>query len=187
MSQSVTTHQQRWEKIVCRLKGEVAVLLPSERCWISSRLAAISLLQEEIQRCVTESGGDALCASCPEHCCGQGKNHHCLPNLLFYLLDGEIPPADFSAPCPQLGPLGCYFPPARRPFNCITFNCERVEERLSVAQRQRLATLETALRALYESFTRRYLGSSPHGLLIGAESLGLRPFLRRWDNNPPKE
>ena len=187
MNQAVSSPAQRWSKIINSLRREVAALAGAERAWISARLAAIALLQEELHACVRASGGEALCARCPEHCCGQGKNHPGLANLLFYLLAGEELAADFSAPCPQLGPAGCVFPPARRPFNCITFNCEQVEERLTAAQRQRLATLETALRALYESFAHRYAGAGPQGLLIRAETLGRRSFLARCDKILPKE
>ena len=187
MKQAVASPAQCWSRLIDSLRREVAALADDEKAWISARLAAIALLQEELHACVRASGGEALCARCPEHCCGQGKNHPGLANLLFYLLAGEELPADFTAPCPQLGPAGCLFPPARRPFNCITFNCEGVEERLTAAQRQRLVTLETALRALYESFASRYAGAGPQGLLIRAETLGHRPFLARCDKIPPKE
>jgi hypothetical protein len=187
MAQAVPSPAQRWSKIVDSLRREVAALADDEKTWISARLAAIALLQEELHDCVRASGSEALCAGCPEHCCGQGKNHPGLANLLFYLLAGEELPADFTAPCPQLGPSGCLFPPARRPFNCITFNCERVEAQLPATQRQRLVTLETALRALYESFASRYAGAGPQGLLIRAETLGHRPFLDRCDKILPKE
>jgi len=187
MKSSVASLQLRWSKIVNRLRQEVAELSPTERAWISARLAAIALLQGELHRCVSLSGSEGICASCQDHCCGEGKNHLGLPNLLFYLLDGEELPADFLAPCPQLGRSGCFFPPTRRPFNCITFNCERLEEEMTMAQRQRLVTLETALRALYESFANRYVGAGPQGLLIRAETLGPRPFLRHCDKIMTKE
>lgn len=187
MNQAVVNPEQRWSQIIDSLRREVAVLDESERAWISARLAAIALLQEELHDCVRGCGSETLCACCPEHCCGQGKNHPGLVNLLFYLMAEEELVADFSAPCPQLGPAGCLFPPARRPFNCITFNCEQVEEKLPAAQRHRLATLETALRALYESFTSRYAGAGPQGLLIRAETLGAAPFLRRCDKILTKE
>lgn len=188
MHQAVSpSSTQRWSRIVDSLRHEVAGLADDEKAWISARLSAIALLQDELHDLVRASGGEALCACCPEHCCGQGKNHPGLANLLFYLFEGEELPADFTAPCPQLGPAGCLFPPARRPFNCITFNCERIEERLTVAQRQRLVTLETALRALYESFARRYAGAGLQGLLIRAETLGQRPFLDRDDKILPQE
>lgn len=187
MKQAAAGTEQRWKRIVSSLRREVDDLAKEDRVWITARLAAIALLQEELHECVRESGSEALCAGCPEHCCGQGRNHPGLVNLLFYLLAGEELPADFASPCPQLGPSGCLFPPSRRPFNCITFNCERVEERLSAVQRQRLVALETAVRALYESFAGRYAGAGPQGLLIRAETLGDRPFLGRCDKILQKE
>ena len=187
MDQAVAGIAQRWSKLVTALRREVATLDEDEKGWIAARLAAIAWLQEELHAGVQACGSETLCACCPEHCCGQGKNHPGLVNLLFYLLAGEDLRADFSAPCPQLGPAGCVFPPARRPFNCITFNCERVEERLPAAARQRLRLLETALRALYESFAHRYAGAGAQGLLIRAETLGDRPFLQRCDKVLSKE
>lgn len=187
MNQAAAGIAQRWSKLVTALQCEVASLDQGEKGWISARLAAISLLQEELHACVQACGSESLCACCPEHCCGQGKNHSGLVNLLFYLMANEELVGDFSAPCPQLGPAGCLFPPARRPFNCITFNCERVEERLPAAARQRLVLLETALRALYESFAHRYAGAGAQGLLLRAETLGARPFLERCDKVLSKE
>jgi hypothetical protein len=181
MNRSASSEQLRWNTIVTALQGEVAILSAAERTWISARLAAIALVQSELHSLVSAGGSEALCASCAEHCCGKGKNHLGLANLLFYLLAGEDLPADYTSPCPQFGPAGCLFPPARRPYNCITFNCERVEEELTATQHQRLKTLETTLRALYESFAHRYAGASPQGLLIRAETLGHRPFLHRCD------
>lgn len=181
MSQTVASVEQRWARIVDSLRCEVASLSINERAWISARLAAIALLQGDLHNCVRACGGEELCACCPEHCCGEGKNHLGLANLLFYLLEDEDLPADFSAPCPQLGPKGCLIPPSRRPFNCVTFNCERIEGRLSLADRQRIVALETALRALYESFAHRYAGAGPQGLLIRAATLAARPFLERCD------
>lgn len=180
MNQDAARLARLWSDIVTRLRAEIVVLPASERDWIAGRLAAIALLQNELHACARAAGSEALCAACVEHCCGRGRHHLTLANLLFYLLAGiDPPPADFTAPCPQLGAHGCHIPPERRPFNCITFNCSAVEERMSAPQRQRFYTLEPALRALYESFDARYAGSSLHGLLIRAATLGPRPFLGR--------
>lgn len=169
-----------WSDILRRLRAEVKSLPLGERRWIVQRLGAIALVQEELHACAASSGSEAVCAGCVEVCCDRGKHHTTLANLLFYLIEGEEPPqADFSRPCPQLGPAGCLYPPGRRPFNCVTFNCEVVEARMPDAARQRFYTLEPALRALYESFDRRYTGSSLRGLLIRAERLGTLPLLAR--------
>lgn len=184
MNQNPSQPAQEWAEIIHRLRTEVASLSATEQLWIRGRLAALSLLQREIHACTPHAESPDLCAACNEHCCGDGKNHVTLANLLFYFLEGNAPPpADFSAPCPQFGEQGCRFPPERRPFNCITFNCAAVEEQMTSEQLQRFYALEAALRALYESFDARYCGSSLRGLLIRAAGLGTRPFLERRDRH----
>jgi len=174
------TAARRWSDILHRLRAEMDALSPAERQWITARLAAIALIQKEMHACAATAGSEAICATCSEVCCDRGQNHATLVTLLFYLCAGETPPeSDFSRPCPQLGAHGCLFPPERRPFNCVTFNCEAVERKMPDAARERFYTLEPALRALYESFDRRYAGSSLRGLLIRAGRLGARPFLDR--------
>lgn len=180
MNQKPAEFDRQWSNLLLRLRAEVSALPHAERDWISSRLAAIALLQQELHACAASSGSEALCAACPECCCDRGAHHVTLANLLFYLNEGtEPPPADFSRSCPQLGAHGCQYPPERRPFNCVTFNCEAVECRMSESARQRYHALEPALRALYESFERRYAGAGLRGILIRAERLGARPLLGR--------
>lgn len=182
MHHQPTQLDRRWRELLQRLTAEIAALAAAERAWISSRLAAIALLQEEMHACAATAGSETVCAHCAEVCCDRGKHHTTLVNILFYLMEGSAPPpADFSQPCPQLGAHGCLYPPARRPFNCITFNCDAVERHMPDVARQRFYTLEPALRALYESFDHRYAGSSLRGLLIRAERLGARPLLTAAD------
>lgn len=180
MPQTAAHIDRIWSELLDRLRAEIQALPPEERRWIAQRLAAITLLQEELHACAAKAGSEAVCADCIEVCCDRGKHHTTLVNLLFYLFEGQEPPhADFSRPCPQLSPAGCLYPPGRRPFNCVTFNCAAVEDRMPAAARERFYTLEPALRALYESFDLRYAGSSLRGLLIRAERLGSRPLLSR--------
>jgi hypothetical protein len=61
--------------------------------------------------------------------------------------------------------------PAGRPFNCITFICDGIEDRLDAAGREGFYTRERELRGLYEEFDARYAGSSLRGILIRASRL----------------
>lgn len=180
MQQTTAQIDCTWSELLDRLRAEVQALPSGERRWIAQRLSAITLVQEELHACAANAGSETVCAGCVEVCCDRGKHHTTLVNLLFYLIEGQAPPvADFNRPCPQLSPAGCLYSPGRRPFNCVTFNCAAVEDRMPVAARERFYTLEPALRALYESFDQRYAGSSLRGLLIRAERLGSRPLLSR--------
>ena len=96
-----------------------------------------------------------------------------LVEVLSALLSGvELPTPDPSATCPFLNSGGCTLEPGIRPFNCVTFNCERVEDRLSADQVEQFYSLERDLRALYAAFEDRYAGASLRGLIIRSRRLG---------------
>ena len=172
--------QELWCVTVTRLRSEVDGLSAVEREWIACRLTRIEEIQQDLQALFTGAGGAFACDQCGGSCCERGTHHLTLANLLHWLLAGEEPPEpDFAATCPFLGAAGCRLPAARRPFNCIIFFCEGVEERLSLAKRSTFRRLEQQLREIYLAFDRRYAGSSLRGLLIRAETLGAKPFLDR--------
>jgi hypothetical protein len=167
-----------WRRILDGLAAEVAGLNPEERAWLAPRLERIGCLQEELHALFLRAEGPRLCRDCRGSCCDRGRHHTTLVNLLGCLLAGRRPPKpDFGRPCPFLGPAGCLLEPARRPFNCVTFICEGIEERLGPAGRETFYARERELRGVYEEFDRRYAGSSLRGVLIRAERLGGYPLL----------
>jgi hypothetical protein len=171
-------YQQQWGAILTGLSGEVALLAKDERLWMTSRLARIGRLQRRLHRLFLAAGGLELCRRCQGDCCGCGRNHMTLINLLPFVLADEAPPAmDFSRTCPYSGDSGCLLEPSRRPFNCVIFLCEEVEAALSSAQRHLFLALEGRLRDLYLEFDHRYAGSSLRGLFIRNQTLGGAPFL----------
>ncbi len=105
-----------------------------------------------------------------------------LVEVLTALLQGQtIPTPVTDATCPFLTEQGCLLVPEMRPFNCVTFNCERVEDQLTSEQQQTFYRLEKELRTLYMEFEERYAGASLRGLVIRAERLGGVPLLSRKD------
>lgn len=169
-----------WQTMIGRLPGEVAGLSPGERQWLLPRLERIAALQEKIHAFFLEAGGADLCSSCNGECCDRGKNHLTLANILPFFLEGRTPPEpDFSRPCPALGDQGCLYGPGRRPFNCVTFLCEQVEDRLDASTREAFYAAERELRQVYLEMDGRYAGSSMRGIFIRAPRLEGRPFLGR--------
>ncbi len=170
----------RWARIVALVTQEVATLPDSERQWISQKLSRIAALQSAMHALFEAADGASLCRSCLGQCCGCGTNHLTLANLLAFVAAGEEPPApDFTRTCPWLGDEGCLLEVARRPYNCVSFLCEPIEDRLAPATRDDFYRLEKELRALYLQFDARYAGSSLRGIFIRAERLGGAPFLSR--------
>lgn len=170
---------RRWQEYLASVATEYAQLLASERTWIATELARIADLQQQLDDLFRRGDGPAVCRRCLGACCDCGKNHFTLVNLLAFLSVEELPPtADFSLPCPFLGPAGCRLEVTRRPFNCVTFICEGILDPLGEAGYDAFQELESQLRRRYLSFDQRYAGSSLHGLLIRGESLAGRPFLQ---------
>ncbi len=174
------TDENLWQDSLSRIRREFAALPAPEREWIERNLQIIQSLQRQLHTFFQKADGARHCAACGGSCCAKGRNHLTLVNLLGYLTAGEEPPdPDFTATCPFLAPTGCRLDVPRRPFNCVTFNCDAVEDALDEAGHADFYRLEAQLRQAYEAFDRRYAGATLRGLLIRAERLGSRPFLAR--------
>jgi len=122
-------------------------------------------------------GGDELCRDCGGACCEKGKNHMTLVNFFACHYAGSVPEPDFTLTCPFLSEKGCRISPPHRPFNCVTFICDRIEENLPTEKREEFYSHEKKLRTIYEEFDLRYAASSLRGILIRAARLGERPLL----------
>lgn len=182
MVEIASIETQQWRQILGALKEEFARLSVAETAWLTASLAQVADCQSQLHAFFLQAGGAQLCRDCAGDCCGCGKNHLTLVSLLGYLVAGEpVPDPEFFRSCPFLGDSGCRHKVERRPFNCVTFLCGLVEERLTPADRQAFYRLERQLRRLYGEFDRRYAGSGLCGIFIRAETLVGRPFLA-----PPK-
>lgn len=177
--QTVAFRQQLWERSVAAVQEELRHLPAAELAWIDRQLALIEDLQQQLHALFLAAGGAEACRDCQGACCARGTYHLTLANLLGLLRKGlPLPEPDFSCTCPLLGPTGCQLEVARRPYNCVSFICDRLEERLSADRQQLFYRLEAQLRQTYLEFAERYRGGSLHGLLNIAERLTV-PFLQR--------
>ncbi|MDT8419200.1 MAG: hypothetical protein RQ754_02110 [Desulfuromonadales bacterium] len=170
--------EQRWPQIVMQMQQEYQALPRAEKIWISRRLQELERLQVALDALFRKAGGEGACADCEGACCARGHNHLVLPNLLAYLQQGQLPPvADFSQTCPWLGAQGCVHGVSRRPYNCVTFLCAKLEERLPCDEVEEFYRLDRELRLCYRAFTEHFAGGGMSGLLIQAERLSGSPFL----------
>ncbi len=162
-----------WPALLQKLKGELGALEEVDRQWLRDRLDAIASIQMDLDTLFRAAGGVRACAECDGACCGCGRHHVTLTNLLAYLLVDEEPPVpDPGKTCPYLAESGCRLPVARRPYNCITFFCEQIEENLSEEDRQQLRLLDRQLRQEYQAVVDRYPVASLRGLWIALGNLG---------------
>jgi len=161
-----------WPALLQKLRDELVAIDETDRQWLSDRLDSIAAIQSDLDDLFRLAGGVQLCVECDGACCGCGRHHVTLTNLLAYLLADEEPPApDFGKTCPYLGEQGCRLPVSRRPYNCITFFCEQLEENLSEQSRQQLRLLDQSLRREYQALAERYPSASLRGIWIALDRI----------------
>jgi hypothetical protein len=178
MSEDAAERQSRWRRMVHRLERDYRCLPPAEKARIAELSAPLVRLQQSLDRLFSKADGARICAACRGACCAKGHNHACLPNLLAYLQQQQAPPQpDFSQTCPWLGPRGCVHEAGRRPYNCISFLCDKLEERLAAADVAEFYRLDRALRTCYQAFVARYPGGGMTGLLLQSARLDGRSLL----------
>lgn len=179
MNKTADNHHPDWSALLCRIKGELATLGDDEKAWLRERLAVIAAIQVELDELFCQAGGLDACSVCDGACCGCGRHHVTLTNLLAYLFADEAPPVpDFSRTCPFLGERGCLLAVDRRPYNCITFFCETLENQLAEVDREALRSLDQRLRNQYQMIATRYPAASLRGLWIALQRVGDGALLR---------
>ncbi len=167
----------RWQQIVAQVAAEYRLLPDAEKGWIDVRLDQIQQLQVDLQDLFDNADGTEHCRECEGDCCARGHHHMTLVNLLGFLRTNRIPPdADFTQTCPFLSWKGCLVPVAERPYNCISFICDKIEADLTSEELARFYHLEKQLRSLYHEFSDRYLGAAMTGLLLQDLRLEGRSF-----------
>lgn len=171
MRKECFSDQEMWERAVAIAGAEYAKLSDSLKNQVVALGEAIRQVKLEIY---TLAGGGAIvetCVGCGGLCCQKGKYHFSVIDLLIYFSSGKelFSPSFRETPCPFLGEAGCLMDPEYRPFTCITFHCELLEELPSPAESARIDCLERRLRAycqeLEELFGRRMM----QGLLLNCD------------------
>jgi len=167
-----------WAACVAAVRRELTLCGADEQLWIEQHAAQVIEFKQQLHRLFLEAEGVEACRECDGACCARGQHHMTLVEVLSALQRGvTLPAPDPEATCPFLAPGGCELEPGLRPFNCVTFNCERVEGKLTPARIEQFYDLERQLRALYEAFEERFAGASLRGLVIRSRRLGGKRLL----------
>lgn len=138
----------------------------------------VSVLVAEVMECKGELtalfdalNGAAVCRLCRGECCRVGRYHFTAVDLLVYLATSTelFSPRFGNGSCPFLDNTGCLMPPLHRPYNCLTFVCDRIDGGMEPDQRGRFYALSERLlgryREMEELFGNRFTG----GLLNNLE------------------
>jgi hypothetical protein len=165
------TDQQLWTAAVQQVTAEYLALPAGLRAKVAGLTAQVRDAKEAFQALASSLGADRVCAACRGGCCGHGKHHFTVVDLLSFLERGEplITPSFSGGTCPYITVLGCSMPPPLRPFTCIIFLCEELEQRARTEVRSDLAALEERLRRLYGELESLLGNRYMNGLLITYE------------------
>jgi hypothetical protein len=146
------TEREKWDRGVAAVRKEYAGLSPLRKARVSNCAAAIKSCKERLQLIAEEVGAAGICARCFGECCKSGKNHVRVADLFVYLSDEKelFTPCFERAICPYMDENGCLMGAEYRPYNCITFICERVDDLLGPSERERFCAAERELRSLYD-------------------------------------
>ena len=175
-----------WNRGVALLTQEFSLLPMERRNELGALLVEVGRLKEVLLSLSDAAEGSAICAACGGACCRVGRYHPTALDLLAFCVAGEIPFApDFaSGACPFLGTTGCRIAPSRRPFTCVIFICELIEDRLSSEEVGRLYQVEKELRLLREQVATRFGRLLTKSFLIEMERIDRDsvPFLTLTTN-----
>ncbi len=158
---------EAWDRAVNAVKNEFTALsdhLLKKINMLASIIKGQKLAIHELTRSVA---GESVCESCQGECCNTGKYHFTVTDLLVYLSDSKamFTPDFTNKRCPYLGQAGCIMEPEYRPFNCITFQCDSIEQLLRQPDVQKFYDLGKKLSFQYVVMEEMFNNKFIHGLL----------------------
>ena len=161
---------KQWQDGVERVSQSLSLLDEPELARVRNGLQLMMEQKKALQALVTGVDAASHCAGCRGACCVAGKYHFTGVDLLAYLVTEEplFAPLFGNGLCPYLAEEGCLMAPAFRPFNCITFNCEKIEDLLSAEEVARFYSLERELRESYREIRSIFPAKTMDGALLKA-------------------
>jgi hypothetical protein len=163
------SEKEKWDLGVVEVQREYTSLSPELKAEVRRCAVAIKSCKKKIHTIAEEAGSADICALCNGECCKSGNHHFRGIELIVYLNDGRelFDPCFEGEICSCLGECGCLMEPEYRPYNCITFICERVEDKLTQPEKERYYALALDLRALYSELE-QLLGNRFNSSLLSA-------------------
>lgn len=159
------TDDQKWQEAIAFVQEELKIIQDSQRLYFRELSHEIIALKEQLQSLGDAAGSGTLCVSCAGQCCAAGKYHFTAVDLLVHLSTDEplfVPDFTRAPLCPYSSGSGCFMAAGYRPYNCITFMCELIEEELGLAEKHLFYSLCDELKKRYalieELCGRRFMG-----------------------------
>lgn len=166
--EAVNGWEKEWLQGVAAVTTVFVELPAAGRDKLAELARSMVSLKESMQQLVAGVDAAAHCAGCGGACCVSGKYHFRIADLLVYLATGKslFAPRFDNGRCPYLGEPECLIPAGYRPFNCITFNCDLIEDQLPRDEVSRFYRMEQELKARYAEIRSLFPARSMDGPLL---------------------
>ncbi len=179
-----------WRLSVSAATGEYAELSILARGQTQELLRQVMACKAELTAIFELLNGKDICSTCRGECCRVGRFHFTVIDLLAYLTtDRELfSPRFGGGGCPFLADTGCMMEPEYRPYNCVTFVCDRIDIAMDSIMRSRYSGLSDRLLRLYGDIELLFGNRFMYGLLSNGERFldGRSPGILRGDNGDHK-
>ncbi|MBJ6802104.1 hypothetical protein [Geomonas propionica] len=164
----MTGWNNEWQEAVSRVTAAFERLSVPVRRNLETLATQMAAHKEGMQQLVSGVDAAAHCAGCGGACCVKGKYHFSAVDLLVYLATDKplFAPRFDNGLCPFLGEPECLIPAGYRPFNCITFNCDLIEDQLAREDVSRFYRMEQELVARYAAIRGLFPARSMDGPLL---------------------
>ena len=164
----VTGWYKEWQEAVGKVAAAFERLPEAVRGNLATLAGGMVAHKEAMQQLVSGVDAAAHCAACGGACCVKGKYHFSAVDLLVYLATDRplFAPRFDNGLCPFLGEPACLIPAGYRPFNCITFNCDLIEDQLAREDVSRFYRMEQELVARYAAIRGVFPARSMDGPLL---------------------
>lgn len=166
--EAVNGWDKKWLQRVADVTTVFVGLPASDRDRLEQLAREMMALKVAMQELVAGVDAAGHCAGCGGACCMSGRYHFGAADLLVYLATEKtlFAPRFDNGRCPYLGEPECLIPPGYRPFNCITFNCDLIEDQLTRDEVSRFYQMEQALKARYAEIRSLFPARSMDGPLL---------------------
>ncbi len=162
---------ETWQLAVTAATSEFADLSIDVRLRADELLRRVMACKGELTAIFELLDGADICRLCRGECCKVGRFHFTVIDLLAYLTTGRelFSPHFGGGSCPFLGDTGCMMEPEYRPYNCVTFVCDRIDIGMDAIRRNRFAHLTDKLLGFYSEIETLFGNRFMYGLLSNGE------------------
>ncbi len=162
---------EKWDRAVSAVNREFTSLPEPLLSKLKNSVETIKKYKRSVFTLTETVNAGQICEACQGECCRKGKYHFTVIDLLVYLVDGKelFVPCFTNGRCPYSGDAGCLMEEEYRPFNCITFHCEKLEKLLPIHVVEEFYGLERKLRYQYGELERMFDNRFAYGLLANYE------------------